>query len=74
MLRAPKYWQSVTPSDTATLGPCIGLFVTAAGNVAFLGEGGAAVIVTVPNNFYLWSEVRQVLATGTTATGIFLLR
>jgi hypothetical protein len=72
--RAPQYWASVTPSDTATLGPCIGLFVTGTGNVTFLGNGGAAVTVTVPANFYLWGDIRQVLATGTTATGIFLLR
>lgn len=73
--RTPSYWSAVTPSDSATLPTGgLGLYVTAAGNVAFQGNGGVAVTVTVPANFYLWGDIRQVLSTGTTSTGIFQLR
>ena len=72
--RTPIYWAAVTPSDSATLPKGVGLYVTAGGDVAFEGNGGSAVTVTVPANFYLYADVRKVLATGTTATGIFQLR
>lgn len=68
-----RYWAAVTPSDTASFdGPGVGLYVTVAGDVAFVGDGGVTVTVTaVAAKSYLWCDVRKVLATGTTATGIF---
>ena len=75
MTRVPSYWEAVTPDDGVDLSPHagVGLYVTGAGDVAVEFDGGAAVTVTVPANFYLWGRVRRVLATGTTATGIFSL-
>jgi hypothetical protein len=72
--RTPAYWTAVTPNDTIDLGPCVGLFVGTGGVVMFDGNGGATATVTVPNNFYLWGDVRKVYATNTTASGIFQLR
>lgn len=74
MPNRPSYWAAVTPSDTTILPPSLGLYVTVGGAVAFVGNGGGTTTVTVPANFYLWGDVRQVLFTGTTATGIFQLR
>lgn len=72
--RTPLYWAAITPSDTTDLGASMGLFVTVGGTVSFVGNGGTTVQITAPANFYLWADVRKVMATGTAATGIFLLR
>jgi hypothetical protein len=69
-----RYWSPVTPDDAAALPVSLGLYVTTGGAVAFQGDGGGVVTVTVPDGFFLWGDVRLVKATGTTASGIFHLR
>ena len=69
----------VTPNDGADLplianNPTVGLYVTGAGNIAFQHRGGIVGSFTaVPAGTYLDIAVTRVLATGTTATGIFQL-
>lgn len=69
----------VAPSDAVDLplianNPTVGLYVTGAGNVACQHRGGIAVTFTaVPAGTYLDIAVTRVLATTTTATGIFQL-
>ena len=54
--------------------PTVGLYVTGAGNVAFQHRGGIVGSLTaVPAGTFLDIAVSRVLATGTTATGIFQL-
>jgi hypothetical protein len=72
--------QPVVPHDTTSnVGVdaddlAVGLYITVGGDVSFLPKNGSTVrTVTVPNNFYLVCSVRQVNATGTTATGIHAL-
>ncbi len=72
----PKDFLPVTPTDGApNFGGdvAIGLYITGAGDVAFVSATGQTRTVTVPANFYLTCGVRQVLSTGTTATGIHAL-
>jgi len=66
----PSRFQDVTPSDTAPLGGVIGLYVGGAGNVRAAGSDGVAANFAVQAGGYLVGRFRQVLATGTTATGI----
>ena len=66
--------QSVTPDndDDNTGATRIGLYITQAGNVAIRTRAdNATKIISVPNNFDLAVQVTRVLATGTTARGIF---
>ena len=73
-LGVPSYWAAVTKSDTTVLPKSVGLFVVGTGDVAFEGNGGTTVTLTaVPAFTYIWGDVRKVLSTGTSATGIFLL-
>lgn len=72
---------AVTTSDTVDLpnGPCDALVCTGAGNIsAQLVIGGTTVLATstlstIPANTILPIQVSRVLATSTTATGIFAL-
>lgn len=67
---------AVTPADGTDLpnGPCIGLYVTGAGNVNVnLWGGGTAVLTTVGAGQYVWGAFSRVLSTSTTGTGIFAL-
>ncbi len=50
---------------------CIGLYITTGGTVAFVDVQGGDVSVTVPDSFTLPVAVDRVMATGTTASGIF---
>ena len=70
--RVPIYWEDVTPADGTTFpNPSVGLYVEGAGNLAFAGNGGGTVTLTaVAAKSYVWCDVRKVLSTGTTATGI----
>lgn len=78
-----RTWVEVTTSDSAdnvgtdadgTPNIAIGLYIEAAGDVAWLDYNGTSCgPVAVPNNFTLTGSVKRVLATGTTATGIFAL-
>lgn len=71
----------VTPSDSADLpnGPCDALVCTGAGNIsAQLVAGGTTILATstlstIPANTILPIQVSRVLATSTTATGIYAL-
>jgi hypothetical protein len=68
--------EAITPSDSADLvsGPAIGIAVTGAGAVAVQLDGGSTAVLTLSdtNEPYL-CQVKRVLATGTTATGIYAL-
>ena len=75
-LGIPSYWAAldVSSADTGDLPKSVGLYVTGAGDVAFVGNGGTTVTVTaVAAKSYLWCDVRKVLHTGTSATGLFLM-
>lgn len=64
----------VTPSDSEMLpAVAVSLYVEGAGSVAFEAVGGEHRIVALPAFASLPVGVRQVLATGTTATGIHAL-
>lgn len=61
----------VTKSDTVALDPPPrSLYVTGAGDVSFIGDDGVTDTWTVPANFIIPVRIKQVLAAGTTATGI----
>lgn len=62
------------PVDGTTPNIAIGLYIETAGDVTFLdADGNTVAPVAVPNNFYLVCGVKRVLATNTTATGIWAL-
>lgn len=62
---------SVTPSDATVFVHPSAIYVGTAGAVAVVTEGGDTVTITTANNGeYLGCMVKQVLATGTTASGI----
>lgn len=62
---------TVTPSDSVDLAiPAASLYVTVAGDVAFIGADGETDTWTVPANFIIPIAIKRVKATGTTATGI----
>lgn len=65
----------VTPNDSTDLpgGPCRALRVTGAGDLVFISvNGNTRTVPVVANEVVPWGAQR-VLATGTTATGIFAL-
>ena len=66
---------AVTPSDSVDLpSPCGSLAVTGAGNVAVnLASGGTALLSGLSAGQTVVVVVSRVLATNTTATGIFAL-
>lgn len=67
---------AVTTSDTVDLpnGICRGLYVTTAGNVNVnLEGGGTAVLTGLAAGQFVRVSVSRVLATSTTATGIYAL-
>lgn len=66
----PRRYSDVTPSDTTSLGPTIGLYVGGAGTVKASGLGGAVGTFVCQAGQVIPGEFRQVLATGTTATSI----
>ena len=64
---------TITPSDSATLAQAArALYVGVGGNVTAILEGDTTSVLfsNVPNGSILPVRVGQVLATGTTATGI----
>lgn len=65
----------VTPSDTGTLPFLTRSFTVAvSGTVAILSEHGETLILpAMPNGFEWPIHAQQILATGTTATGIVAL-
>jgi hypothetical protein len=64
----------VIPSDSVDLPQAAsGLYIEAAGAVAFITASGVARTVNVPAFFVLPCGVSRVLASGTTATGIHAL-
>lgn len=67
---------AVTPDDGADLpgGACIGLYITGAGNVSVnLVGAGTAVLTSLGAGQFVPVAVTRVLATATTATGIYAL-
>jgi hypothetical protein len=64
----------VTPSDANPLPQvAVALYVETGGAVRFASEGGAERNVEVSDYGWIVCGVRQVLATGTTATGVHAL-
>lgn len=67
---------AVTPSDSTDLanGPCRAIYVIGAGNVNVnLASGGTAVLTGLTAGQTVEVNVSRVLATSTTATGVFAL-
>ena len=68
---------AVTPSDSTDLpapGPCEAIYVTGAGNVNVnLAGGGTAVLTGLSAGQIVRVNASRILATSTTATGIFAL-
>ena len=74
---------AVTPNDGADLpnGSCVGFYVTGAGNVAVnvlnsldpTAAGGTATFTGLTAGQVVLCNTKRILATGTTATGIFAL-
>jgi hypothetical protein len=65
-----------TPNDGADLpdGPCCGIYVTGAGNVNInLAAGGTAVLTGLSAGEIVRVNASRILATSTTATGLFAL-
>lgn len=70
---APDTVTAVTPHDTNALPkPAKGLYVTVSGNVALVTTGGSSVTLPVTAGQVLSLQVKQVKATGTTATVVAL--
>jgi len=66
----PSKFFAVTPSDTASLQPNIGIFVGNAGSVVAQGVDGVSATFVCTAATRLMGQFTKVLATGTTATGI----
>ena len=67
---------AVTASDSVDLpdGPCHAIYVTASGNVNVnLAGGGTAVLTSLTAGQIVRVSASRILATSTTATGIFAL-
>jgi len=67
---------AVTASDSADLGngPCRAIYVTGAGNVNInLVGGGTALLTSLSAGQIIEVAAQRILATSTTATGIFAL-
>ncbi len=68
--------EAVTPSDSTDLpsGSCTAIYVTGAGNVNVnLAGGGTAVLTGLSADQIVRVNASRILATSTTATGIFAL-
>jgi hypothetical protein len=64
----------VTPSDATPLPQvAVSVYAEIGGKVAFISASGAQRIVEVSDYGWIVCGVRQVLATGTTATGLHAL-
>jgi hypothetical protein len=68
---------AVTPSNSVDLpnGPCYGIYVTGAGDVAINidGAGTKTAIVTFPANTLILVPATRIKVTSTTATGIYAI-
>lgn len=72
----PTGVRAVTPNDSTDLpnGACKGLYINVAGNVVIHPrDSDTPVTLAVGNNQHLPIQVKRVLATGTTAMGVFAL-
>lgn len=64
-------WAAVTPSDTAKIEPTPqAIRANVAGDIVAVGSDGVSVTFTVTDGGELPIQPVQILATGTTATGI----
>lgn len=68
----PTKFKDVTPSDSASLGNCIGLYVGGAGTVVVKGANDVQATFTVPAGATLSGRFSRVMA-ASTATGIVAL-
>lgn len=70
----PTQMLEVTPADGVEVA-FNGLYVGVAGDIAFTPVNNpTSIVVPVPSGWYYPGEVKEVLATGTTATSIFGLK
>ena len=69
----PSKFFDVTPSDTARIGPTIGLYVGGAGTVKAAGVDGVVATYVCQAGQYLTGSFDKVMATNTTATSIVAL-
>lgn len=64
----------VTPSDSEALPQvAVGLYVEVGGRVTFVSEAGFTRDVEAADNGWILCGMRQVMATGTTASGLHAL-
>ena len=67
----PAHAEAITPSDTNESTFALALYIGGSGNVTVVTEGGETVLFTaVPAGTILPIRVKEVSATGTTATSI----
>lgn len=64
----PAKFSTITPSDTAPIGPTIGIYCGSGGNVNAAGVDGVSAIFAVSAGQYLTGHFHMVLATNTTTT------
>lgn len=73
----PRHLVPITASDSTEL-DLVGLYVGGAGNVALLGKGdppgSGQVLLSVPAGTFIQLQIRRVLLTGTSATGLVGIR
>lgn len=73
MQSIPQDWADITPSDTALISPCIGVYVGGSGTVKAAGSNGVVGTFQTQAGQYLIGAFTKVLSTGTTATGLVAL-
>lgn len=67
-----RYWNAIAPSDTVAITPCAGLYFLGAGTVTILDQNGNSLgPINVAAGQILPFSPTFVMATGTTATGIY---
>ena len=70
----PRSYESITPSDDATIAPTLGLRVGVGGTLTCTGHNGISVQFQVAAGDYIAGSFTKVSATGTTATNIIAFR
>lgn len=73
MKNIPDQWSDLTPSDTASINPAMGLYIGGEGVIKAAGANGVVGTFKVQSGQYLIGQFSKVLATGTTATDIVAL-
>ncbi len=67
----PSAWIPITPNDGADITRgCRALLVQVGGNIVYQDAGGTQRTIAVPAGVLPIADVKRILATSTTATGI----